>query len=221
MEGQGRPPHLILGEVMNPLLDEIDLAIGYRLSHFYRITTVDIEAEHARLSESAMNERLKQLTKHRWLSPLTAWCSNIEPIAEPLFEWKPGDEVPDFGALSYQARTRWDDNPVRETTVFAAAQKMLDYWGLPPRKHVKLQQATHDLGCNRMWAYASNRWPHLEFIGEDLFPPRGHRVGVEDAQVVDGEGIVYVLEHAGAYRRERCIHFHEHVAARNLAYFLF
>ena len=100
---------------------------------------------------------------------------------------------------------------------------MLALLGLPPRPHLKLHQATHDLGVTQMYFYAHDRWPELRFVGEDLFGPlRGHGEGVEDAQLVDGDEIVCVLEHAGAYRRCRIEHFHQHVAVeRNLPYHLF
>ena len=165
---------------------------------------------------------MKRLAADRWLCPLTAWASNVSPIVTPIFAWEPGDPEPNYGAIAYQARVRWDGNPVRKTTVYAASTKLLDLFGLPKRPHLKLHQATHDLGCNQMYWFASRRWPHLDYVGEDLFASRGHGVGVEDAQLCDGNRVVYVLEHAGAYRMDRVRHLHNHVAIeRGLPYFLF
>lgn len=207
---------------MPPTLQLRDLEIASRLSHNYRITTASIEADVYGIAISTMRKRLKRLAEDRWVCPLTAWCSDVEPIDTPLFAWAPGDPEPNYGAVSYLARSRWDEKPVRKTTVYTASTKMLALFGLPKRPHVKLHQATHDLGCNRMYWFARRTWPHLNFIGEDLFAPRGHGVGVEDAQLCDGERIVYVLEHAGAYRMDRVRHLHEHVAVeRSLPYFLF
>jgi len=72
-----------------------------------------------------------------------------------------------------------------------------------------------------MFWWASARWPHLEFVGEDLFAPRGYGIGVEDAQLINGDQIVYVLEHVGSYRADRVKKLHNHVAERDLPYMLF
>jgi len=207
---------------MPPRLQTRDFEITHRLSHYYRITTASIEAGQCRVNKTTMRRRMKRLADGKWLCPLTVWCSNVAPITAPLFKWELGDPEPDFGAISYQARIRWDNNPVRKTTVYVASNKTLALFGLPGRPHVKRHQATHDLGCNRMYWYAKQTWPQYEFVGEDLFAPRGHGVGVEDAQVCDGNRVVYVLEHAGAYRYDRVKHLHHHVAIeRELPYFLF
>ena len=207
---------------MSATLQRRDLEIGKRLTHCYRITTVRIEATHYRIHPKTMRNRLKRLAADRWLCQLTAWASDVAPIVAPLFAWRPGDPEPDYGAISYQARVRWDGNPVRRTTVYAASTKLLDLFGLPKRPHLKLHQATHDLGCNQMYWFARRRWPDLQYLCEDLFAPRGHGVGVEDAQLCSTKRVVYVLEHAGAYRIDRVRHLHDHIAVeRGIPYFLF
>ena len=121
------------------------------------------------------------------------------------------------------ARKRWKDKAVQLTTIYTANNKLLAYLGMPVRSHIKRHQANHDLGVTAMYFYALSRWPHLSFVGEDVFAPlRGYGEGVEDAQLLDGDEIVFVLEHAGSYREERIRHFHQHVAVeRNLPYLLF
>jgi hypothetical protein len=95
-------------------------------------------------------------------------------------------------------------------------------YGLPRRPHVKLHQATHDLGVLAMYFYCRQRWPHYAFVGEDIFgPERGHGEGVEDALLVDGDQIFAAAEYIGSYRKHRVRHVCEHLAERGLPYFLF
>ncbi|WP_182870684.1 winged helix-turn-helix domain-containing protein [Rhodopirellula sp. JC639] len=208
----------------HPNIQRRDLEILRRLARCYRITTAEIEAEHYGISQSTMRKRLNVLTAAKLVCRLTAWCAMGMEVSDPLFSWRPGEPEPDYEVISHQARTRWRSIPVREKSVFCISNRALNYFGLPPRKHLKLTQATHDLGVNLCYWYARVRWPDLEFIGEDLFSPlRGHGEGVEDAQLVDSkQRIVCCIEHVGAYRADRVAHFHQHVGAeRNLPYFLF
>ena len=207
---------------MNPPLQTRDIEIGYRLTHCYRVTTAMIEANVYSVAEITMQKRLEILSERKWLQAKSVVCCEVSPIEEPLFGWQPGDSEPDYGAVSYQARSRWMNIPVVEQRIYTPTSKLLDYYGLPNRKPVLTHQVTHDLGCNCMYWYAAKTWPSLEFLGEDLFgPTRGYAEGVEDAQLVDGDEIVCVLEHAGKYRMDRVKKFHHHVAERGLPYFLF
>jgi hypothetical protein len=70
--------------------------------------------------------------------------------------------------------------------------------------------------------YCERVYPQYEFVGEDIFEVREKFVGVEDAQLMDGDRVARrVIEHGGRYRKERLIHFHKHVTNRNLPYSLF
>ena len=95
-------------------------------------------------------------------------------------------------------------------------------FALPPRPHLKLRQATHDLGVTETFFYCQRQWPNLEFVGEDIFSSdRGHGEGVEDAQLVSNGRMVAAIEYAGSYRKQRVKHFHDHVSERQLPYHLF
>lgn len=207
----------------HPTIQDRDIETGHRLTHKYRVTTAEIEANQYQLNEATMRKRLDRLCEGRLLCRLSAWCVKSEPITAPLFSWTPGQATPNFAALARETTQRWGNSPLRKTTIYTASNKLLNYFGLPARPHLKLHQVSHDLGVTQMYFYAKATWPQLEFVGEDLFSPlRGHGEGVEDAQLVDGNRIVCVLEHAGAYRRSRIEHLHQHVAIdRQLSYHLF
>lgn len=205
-----------------PELQTRDQLIFDPLVYSYRMTNAAIEARRLGIRTPTARRRLNRLTDGRFLSRLTAWASAIPEITEPLCVWNPGDREPDFGALAYAAKRRWDKRPIRRQTIYTASEKLLRMYGMPSRSPLKLHQATHDLALNDVCHYCRTNWPEYQFIGEEVFAPtRGHGEGVEDAQLVDGDEIIAVIEHAGSYRKDRIIHFHDHVAERGLSYMLF
>ena len=206
----------------HPELQIRDFEILEPLVYSYRIITARTVSRVFRISVHTARRRLNRLTDGRLLSRLTVWASDIPAIETPLFQWCPGEPEPNHGALAYAAQRRWDSRPVKKRTIYTASDKLLAMYALPPRSHLKLHQATHDLGLTEVFYYCKNRWPHLQFVGEEIFSPaRGHGEGVEDAQLLDGDSISAVVEHAGSYRKDRIIHFHQHVVERGLRYFLF
>lgn len=206
----------------HPELQPRDFDILRPLVYSYRVTTAAAEAHRYGIARATAARRLNQLVRGRLLNRLWAWCSEIPPIRAPLARWQPGEPEPDFGAVAYAAQQRFTDRPVRRISIYTASNKLLAMYGLPPRPHLKLHQATHDLGVLEAYFYCRSRWPHYEFRGEDCFShERGHGEGVEDAQLLDGEEVVAVVEYAGTYRRHRVRHFHEHVAERQVPYLLF
>ena len=194
------------------------------LVHEYRLTRAEEEAERHGISVSVATRRLNRLTAGRLLNRLTAWVSQVPSIDEPLFEWNRSDPTPDFDALSYQCCSRWHNRPIRKCTIYTASKKLLLLHGLPPRSPLKKVQATHDLGVQYMSRFCKERFPDLQFIGEEMFAcERGHGEAVEDGQLRDANGnIVYVAEYTGAYRASRLQHLHEEIGLeRNTDYLLF
>ena len=208
----------------HPNIQPRDLGTIRRLAYCYRLTTSKFEAGYHGIGISTARKRLNQLCQGRLLCRLRAWACDIPPITGPLFEWEPGDPEPDFGAIAWAAQERWRSLVPKETTIYVVAKKALSLLGLPPRPRVKLlHHVTHDLAMCEVYSYCQKVFPKYDFLGEDMFAPfRGHGEGVEDAQLIDGQGNVRrIVEHAGRYRKDRCVHFHEHVAERGLPYSLF
>ncbi len=205
-----------------PELQPRDWLILEPLAHCYRTTTARYEAIEHSISESTAHKRLNRLVEGRFLNRLTVWASEIPAIHQPLCEWQVGDPPPEFGAIAYAAQQRWADRPIRQTTVYTANRKLLAMFGLSPRSNLKKHHATHDLALLVTYRYCRQRWPHLRFVGEDIFAPdRGHGEGVEDALLFDGDSAIAAVEYAGSYRTNRVAHFHNHVSERQLPYYLF
>ncbi len=207
-----------------PNLQQRDKLLLYRLCHCHRSVSVKFEARRHGIAFSTMRNRLNQLSGARWLSRLRVRAIEPAPISEPIFEFEPGDNpLPNFYAIAELARKRWEGLLEREMWIYVAGDRALRRAGLPARKRYELRHhASHDLAMASVFEWAERVYPDLEFIGEDIFEPRGFGVGVEDAFLGDGDEIVRVIEHAGRYRRERVIHFHQHVAEeRQLPYSLF
>lgn len=205
-----------------PELQARDELILQPLIYCYRMITALMLSRRFGISVPTARRRLNRLTEGRFLSRLTAWASEIPVIVAPLCVWNPGDVLPDFGALAYAAKRRWDERPIRRQTVYTASEKLLRMYAMPSRSPLKLHHATHDLAVTEVYYFCQANWPQYQFIGEEVYAPmRGHGEGVEDAQLVDGEQIIAAIEHAGSYRKDRIIHFHNHVSERDLPYVLF
>lgn len=202
---------------VNIELQPRDFEMLYPLAHCYRTTTAENEARRWQVSTSTARKRLGKLAAARWVSRLSAWIAEIPPL-HPLVEWWPGDPTPDFYKVAEAAQARWREKPVRRHTVYCASKRLLSFYALPPRKPLNKSHGTHDLAIQQCHDWCCEHYTELEFVGEDLFAPRGHGEGVEDFQLVKNGEIIFCGEFLGKYRASRCRHLHEHVAERGLAY---
>jgi len=188
----------------------------------YRITTAAAESARLGVSETTMRKRLAKLAAAGFVVRLTALMSQHPAISKPIFKWAPGDPEPDCGAIAWAAQRRWKDKPAKETTIYTASKKLLTYYGIRPRPHIKKLHATHDFGVMQVCEFCERHFPQYEFIGEDLFAPRGHGVAVEDAQLVKGEEVFAAIDFIGSYRKSRVEHLHRELGIeRGLRYLLF
>ena len=56
---------------------------------------------------SPAERRLRKLSSGGWMIGERLFARPILPLEEPLFSWNPKAPAPDFGRLSWQARSRW------------------------------------------------------------------------------------------------------------------
>ena len=203
-------------------LQDRDLEMLTPLVHCYRITTSAAEAARLNVSVSTTSKRLSKLTAAGFLVRLSALMSTLPPIQKRLCKWAPGDPDPNTGAIAYAAQKRWHDRPLKKTTIYTASKKLLTYFGLPPRPHIKTLHASHDYGVLQCYEFCRQKFPSCDFVGEDMFAPRGHGVAVEDAQLVQGDKVFAVVDFIGSYRKSRVQHLHKEVGLeRGLRYLLF
>lgn len=167
------------------------------------------------------------LLRENLLEALRLHVRKIKPPSRPLAVWRPGEPCPDAGRISYLAKKRYRRAPVTAVTAYVPTARLLDLFGVPPRKPFRRGSADHDLGVTEMWLYAYKRWPkvtHRCWEGEDLYgTERLKYEKVEDARLVHPHSKEpwVVFEYAGAYRKDRVQAFHSDLEERGLPYWMF
>lgn len=175
-------------------------------------------------SESAKTNarrRLSELVDARLLVRERAFARPLLPLAEPAFRWKPGQEAPSFGELSWAIQKRWTE-PSREATVYLATRRAASIFGGKAEGRIKnLSQVTHDVHLGALYLKFRREAPTLAagWVGEEVFAPAREHQKLPDAMLYDGQGRArMVIEFGGAYPTERLRAFHEDCAARGLPY---
>jgi phage gp46-like protein len=165
-------------------------------------------------------QRLGFLSRTGHLSMLKLRVHPELPINEPVFIWRPGDESPDFGSISYRLRARWTE-PLRCITAFAASRRMGRWFAGRGGPLPRPLQATHDLHVAAIF---------LRLLKEDPKQARGwvsdqrlasFRRGqkLPDAEIQNESGrTLKVIEFGGSYAPERVRMVHEDCLRRSVPY---
>lgn len=175
-------------------------------------------------SESAKTNarrRLSELVQAGLLVRERAFARPLLPLAEPVFRWKPGNDAPAFGELSWTMQKRWTE-PAREIAVYLATRRAASIFGGKADGRIKnLSQVTHDIHLGALYLKFRREAPSLAagWVGEEIFAPSREHQKLPDAILYDGQGQPrMVIEFGGAYPTERVKAFHEDCAARGLPY---
>lgn len=143
------------------------------------------------------------------------------PLTAPVFRWRPGQEPPSFGELSWKLKSRWTES-AREVTVYLATRRAAGIYSGRADGRVKNEsQATHDIHLGALYLKLCQEAPVIAagWIGEEVLAPTRRGQKLPDAIVHDGQGRPrLVIEFGGAYPADRLEAFHEDCAARELPY---
>jgi hypothetical protein len=165
--------------------------------------------------------RLSAMVDERLLVKDRAFARPRLSLAEPVFRWKPGQEAPAFGELSWKLKSRWTEEP-REITVYLATRRAAGIYGGTADGRIKNHsQTTHDIHLGALYLKLRREAPTLAagWVGEGVLAPTRERQKLPDAILHDREGRPrLVMEFGGAYPADRLEAFHEDCAARELPY---
>lgn len=142
------------------------------------------------------------------------------PLNAPVAEWKPGDDSPEFAAVSTMLKNRWT-LPAEPTSVFLASKRSANLFGTYAGPLKDPVQATHDVHLSDiyLWYQQHKPWFCDSWIGEDALKKAGTGVKDPDAFLVRPDGEVSrVIDFGGKYSADRVKEFHGHCAARSLPY---
>lgn len=165
--------------------------------------------------------RLSELVEARILARERAFARPRLPLTEPVFRWKPGQDAPAFGELSWKLKSRWAEEP-REITVYLATRRAAGIFGGTADGRIKNpSQTTHDIHLGALYLKLRRETPSLAagWVGEGVLAPTRERQKLPDAILHDREGRPrLVMEFGGAYPAFRLEAFHEDCVRRQLPY---
>jgi hypothetical protein len=175
-------------------------------------------------SKSAVTNARRRLTAmvdERLLVKDRAFARPRLPLTEPVSRWKPGQEPPSFGELSWKLKSRWTEEP-REITVYLATRRAAGIFGGTADGRIKNpSQTTHDIHLGALYLKLRRETPTLAagWVGEGVLAPTREKQKLPDAILHDREGRPrLVMEFGGAYPADRLEAFHEDCAQRQLPY---
>ena len=175
----------------------------------------------SRSAPTNARRRLSELVRVGLLARERVLARPLLTLAEPAFRWKPGEDAPLFGELSWTLQKRWTE-PAREVTVYLATRRAAAIFGGRADGKIKNpSQVTHDIHLGALYLKFVREAPALAagWIGEDILAPTREHQKLPDAILHDGEGRPrLVIEFGGSYPTERVRDFHEDCAARGLPY---
>ena len=209
---QPTSPQLRISSILGGLSYKCRMFSLEQVHHTWWNRTYTKEAVRTALQEL---ERKDLIVRHRVLAyPML-------DLMAPVISWRPGEEDPDYHAISNVLQSRWTNAQVRPFTVYIASRKTLRTTGgkggsLPP-----LGQETHDLHVSEIFCamFSRNIRAANSWVGEELLKASRKGEKLPDALLINSNGDPYfVIEFGGAYNVERVGSFHEDCAARQLPY---
>jgi hypothetical protein len=204
---------------LSPRDHELLLALAQRV----RLFTLRQIALHWWAGETPnARRRLKQLAHAGWIERIEVSARTLPELRQPHVVWRPGMDLPNFDAVSYQLQCRWQSLPVRTCTAVIATSRTAGVYGGKNRGELKHPlQATHDLGVSEVWLQLRRTAVHWAnaWCGEDLLAHSRRGEKCPDAFIVnDDRQVLCVIEFGGQYQAQRLREFHQDCVERGLPY---
>jgi uncharacterized protein YqiB (DUF1249 family) len=108
----------------------------------------------------AAEQRLRLLARDGLIESALELAHPELELEKFVASWAPGEEMPNFGSVSFKLQSRWREHPVRTRCVSAtdlAARRFGGYGGRPPRA----VERTHDIHFARVFLLYRERHPDL------------------------------------------------------------
>lgn len=169
---------------------------------------------------AAAKSRLRVLEGQGWLLLVGLLARPLPSLETPVVTWSPGDREPDFGAVSYRLRSRWNQPACRILAVVATDQAGSRHAGKGGRVP-RASEATHDLCLSAVYLRMLEMNPKRarRWISEAMLYERGEGRDsrLPDAAIVTRAGTT-AIEFGGAYAPAKVADFHGFCADRGWEY---
>jgi hypothetical protein len=186
-----------------------DRDVLYTLTHKVRCLSLS-QAARVWWSDSKQpvreaGRRLRAIGEGGLLDVFDALARPDLELSEPVIVWEPGYEPPDFAALCYRLKARWNGSPARRTRMLVATKKATKFLGGHGGRRPRTTEVTHDLHLASVYCrmlLAGDRRAK-KWVSEAELYARGWGRGqkLPDALIQGRRGKHTVIELAGDTRR--------------------
>jgi hypothetical protein len=165
-------------------------------------------------AEKAARRRLKLLEAEGLVDVFHALAHPEVPLEAPLLAWTPGDPEPDFDALAWRLRRRFNQPPVM-TCLAVAGKRAANWLGGCLVRRPRRSEVGHDIGLGGVFLKLlrddprrATRW---QSEGAILDQRRAKGGAVPDAVIVERSGKT-AIEYGGLYPAWKLRKFHRYCA---------
>lgn len=168
---------------------------------------------------SRARKALYELQDSGWLKVQRVLARSVNPAANPLYSWRPGEGSPDFHGYSRILQRRALE-PAKLVTISVATEKTNNLLGIGKRSSVRLTQLTHELQVSELYlTYRRRGLTDFHWLNEGRFPKSWPVRERPDALLVDSNGILFrAIEYGGDYLPERLHALHTGLSNIGLEY---
>lgn len=139
-------------------------------------------------------------------------------VSTPILDYQPGNPVPDFDALAWQAQSRWT-RPVEETLVATATKKAKQLaGGSIGGRPIRTREATHDIHCAAIYLGLRERHPELAecWLPEDAL---SHLEGRKIPDAIIRCDPPIVIEFVGSYSAKKLRGIHAELGVQRYQFY--
>lgn len=166
-------------------------------------------------------KRLRALADENLIDPISILAHPELPLTGPVVSWSPKLPTPDFGAVSYRLRSRWEE-PFSSVSAVLATRQTANFFGGDPGRHPKAAEQNHDVHLAAVYLHIrlhrpawTDHWISEQRIKRSRPDAPGEKL--PDAMVEDS-GRKIAIEFGGAYTKEKVQGFHEFCQRKGLSY---
>lgn len=207
--------------IKNTVKRDEDLLIG--LTHRFRCISAELAATYFVPDDIVTKAKrwLARLEKQGFVRSRVVFAKRIPRLQRPLTTWLPGDDVPDFGPLSYKLKNRFQ-SAARSTRIYIAAALSEKRFGGSSERWPRTSESTHDLGLTQVYLELTRNSPERSngWQSEARLVSGGTKSGdkLPDALIVEADGTTTVIEFGGEYSKRKLLDFHVDCERRNRGY---
>lgn len=171
--------------------------------------------------QNEAHRRLQVLSKAGLVHLFRALSHPEIPMCRPAVSWRPNEPPPNFGAVSYRLKARWNRPPLSTLCVIAtkkAGRSMGGSGGRFPRE----SEQTHDLHMAAVFLLHRNSSPENTSYWKSEARILWERSGSKKEKLPDAildlpEG-PRIVEFGGAYSKQKLERFHDYCESIETAY---